>query len=287
MTTEEFPVLSLCKALTIATSDSGGGAGIQADLKTFAALGVFGLTVVCGVTAQNTVAVTGFEAISPGMIKAQLSAVFDDIGVDAVKIGLMGDRENALAVAEYLSGLEILPQVVLDPVMVSAGGHNFLSPEAIEGLKSVIPLATVVTPNLYEAAILSGTEARPDDPAWALEAAKRILDLGPGAVLVKGGHFRGPESRDVLLLSDKPESPTWFVADRIDTSDTHGTGCTLSSAIAACLSWGESDLESSVDMAKSFVTDALHHPVRLGRGPGPLNHFHEFYEFEKEESDDA
>lgn len=272
MSEPEFAPLK--KALTIATSDSGGGAGIQADLKTFAALGVFGLTCVSGVSAQNTVAVTGLELVSPGLVTAQLKAVFEDIGVDSIKIGLLGGPENTLAVVGYLEALKKRPPVILDPVMVSASGHAFLSPEAVEALKSLMPLATLATPNLPEAAALSGMDLSNPDNKRILAAAEKILALGPESVLIKGGHRPGPEALDMLLERDAP--PTWIPGKWIDTPNTHGTGCTLSSAIAAFMAKGMGLIDAVVE-AKFFVRESLMDSINLGRGPGPLNHFHRIF----------
>ncbi|MDR1309884.1 MAG: bifunctional hydroxymethylpyrimidine kinase/phosphomethylpyrimidine kinase [Deltaproteobacteria bacterium] len=266
-------ILPLTKALTIATSDSGGGAGIQADLKTFAALGVFGLCVVSGVSAQNTLAVTGLECLSPELVTLQLKAVFDDIGANAIKIGLLGNAANTLAVADFLAALDPRPAVILDPVMVSASGHAFLPQEAISALRALFPLTTLLTPNLPEAEILSGQPiSTPDDYA---RAGQILLDQGLERVLVKGGHGGGETSNDLLV---GPEGPHWFDSRRVRTKNNHGTGCTLSSAIAACLARGE-DLENSIRLAKMYVAGAMENSVDLGGGPGPLNHFYPFYVF--------
>jgi hydroxymethylpyrimidine/phosphomethylpyrimidine kinase len=272
----EVPTLPLTKALAIATSDSGGGAGIQADLKTFAAFGVYGLCVLSGVSAQNTVAVTGLELLSPSLVTAQLQAVFADIGVDAVKIGLLGDRPNAEAVRAFLSRLDPRPPVILDPVMVSASGHAFLSRDAIAALRDLAPLASAITPNLAEARVLSGLEIDPDSETDLLRAAERLMDLGSERVIIKGGHGRGPLARDLFFGG---AGPVWLTAERVDTRNNHGTGCTFSSAIAAAMARGE-DLEEAAHLAKQYVTGGLRRSIDLGSGPGPLNHFHHFYNLE-------
>ncbi|MDR1657255.1 MAG: bifunctional hydroxymethylpyrimidine kinase/phosphomethylpyrimidine kinase [Deltaproteobacteria bacterium] len=263
----------MTKALTIATSDSGGGAGIQADLKTFAAFGVFGLCVVSGVSAQNTVAVTGLELLSPALVTSQLKAVFEDIGVDAVKIGLLGNAANTLAVASFLGSLKPRPPIILDPVMVSASGHIFLDDDAVKALVSLLPLTTLITPNLPEAKALTGLDIQRDDDY--IKAAEKIISYGATRVLVKGGHASGPEARDLFF---GPEGPNWISAERVNTPNNHGTGCTLSSAIASALARGES-LEEAIKLAKLFVTGGLKNSIVLGQGPGPLNHFFHFYNF--------
>ena len=222
----DVPTLRLTKALTIAASDSGGGAGIQADLKTFAAFGVYGLTCLTGVTAQNTVGVQMVELLSPAVVEAQLDSVLSDIGADAVKIGLLGSPAITDAAIGRLSRLSPRPPIILDPVMVSQTGHPFLDPASIEALKALMPLATLATPNLYEAGLLSGMEVKEDDEESALAAAAAIAALGAEYVLVKGGHGRGPEARDLLFGGE--DGPKWLCAARVMTKNTHGTGCTLS-----------------------------------------------------------
>lgn len=261
-------------ALTIATSDSGGGAGIEADLKTFAAHKVFGLCVLSAVSAQNTQAVTGLECLSPALVRAQLQALYDDIPIGAIKIGLLGDAANTLETASFLR--EKLPEVpvVLDPVMVSTSGHIFLASEAVEALKELMGQATLITPNIPEARVLSGLEI--NSPEERLKAAEKILAGGVKNVLVKGGHGQGPEADDLLL---GPEGPVWLKGPRVRTPNTHGTGCTLSSAIAANLSLGR-DLKAAVEEAKTYVRLGLENSLNLGHGPGPLNHFHQYYRIE-------
>lgn len=272
----EVPTLPLTTALTIATSDSCGGAGIEADLKTFAAFGVYGLCVVSGVSAQNTVAVTGLELVSPELVTLQLRAVFEDARVDAVKIGLLGGRPNTEAAADFLGRLDPRPPVILDPVMVSATGHPFLTPDAVEAVKELSRLATVLTPNLPEAETMAGMPIDPESPEDFLRAAERLMELGPERVIVKGGHGRGPLARDLLFGGP---APVWLTADRIDTPNNHGTWCTFSSAIASAMARGEA-LEEACHLAKRYVTGAMMRSIDLGRGPGPLNHFHHFYNFD-------
>lgn len=254
------------RALTIAGSDSGGGAGIQADLKTFSAFGVFGMTAITAVTVQNTLGVAGFEALPPALVRDQIEAVASDIGVDAAKTGMLADATIVEAVADAVEASRI-PNLVIDPVFVSKHGHALLAPDAVEVLRArLVPLATVITPNLPEAAGLVGFDVEtPDDMR---RAAAAIAELGPGAVLVKGGHARaGAVSADLLLLEGEE---TWFEAPRIDTPHTHGTGCTLSAAIAASLARGD-DLRGAVRAGKTFVTEAIRHALALGDGIGPVD----------------
>ena len=257
-------------ALTIAGSDSGGGAGIQADLKTFSALGVYGASVITALTAQNTKGVTAIHDVPAQFVAAQMDAVFSDLDVGAVKIGMVSQRGVIETIA---AGLERWRQdkIVLDPVMIAASGDKLLAADAIETLKrALIPRALVVTPNLPEAAALL------DAPIAATEAemrgqGERLLALGPRAVLVKGGHGAGPESVDLLI---EPAGLTRLAANRIATQNTHGTGCTLSSAIAAGLAKGQT-LAEAVRAAKTYVTDALAaaNRIKIGAGHGPVHHF--------------
>jgi hydroxymethylpyrimidine/phosphomethylpyrimidine kinase len=258
-------------AATIAGSDSGGGAGIQADLKTFAALGVYGVSVITALTAQNTKGVAGIHDVRAEFIAAQIDAVFSDFNVGAVKIGMLA---NAEAVAAVSSGLDRYKQsnIVLDPVMVATSGDRLLEADAIEQLRRLlIPKALVLTPNLPEAAALLDTTIA-EDEAVMRHQAHRLLKLGAKAVLIKGGHDTGPESIDLLV---EPGTTTRLSAERIATRNTHGTGCTLSSAIAAGLANGQS-LADAVRGAKSYVTAAIAAADRLavGSGHGPVHHFH-------------
>lgn len=264
----------MATALTIAGSDSGGGAGIQADLKAFSARGVYGASVITALTAQNTRAVTAVEGVSIPMIRAQMAAVFDDIAVDAVKIGMLGTPDVIAAVAEGLR--DYAGPIVLDPVMVAKSGDALLAAEAEAALSELLlPMAAVLTPNLPEAArLLGGTE---DDTPEAMEAAGLALRaLGPGAVLMKGGHGRGATCVDLLI--DGKEPPLRLEAPRIDTRNTHGTGCTLSAAISAELAKG-ADLRPAVTAAHGYLQGAITAADRLsiGAGHGPVHHFHEVW----------
>lgn len=264
-------------ALTIAGSDSGGGAGIQADLKTFSALGVYGASVLTALTAQNTRAVTRIEAVSPAMIAAQMEAVFDDLAVCAVKLGMLGGPAAMEAVADGLAGRDV--PVVLDPVMVAKSGDRLLPPEALTCLRRrLLPLATVLTPNLPEAADLLGcapavTEAERVRQGRALQA------MGPKAVLMKGGHAEGANCVD-LLISDT--DVLRLTAPRHPTRNTHGTGCTLSAAIAAGLAQGQG-LEPTLHQAHAYLqgaiaaADGLRIGAADGGGHGPVHHFHKVW----------
>ena len=257
--------------LSIAGSDPSGGAGIQADLKTFAARGVYGMAVVTALTAQNTQGVSGVEAVSPGFVADQIEAIFEDVRVDAVKIGMIADAAIARAVAEVLSARPTVP-IALDPVMVAKGGSALLAPDAVKVLTTrLLPLAAMLTPNLPEAAALLGEPVAADRAGMAAQAM-RLRALGPAAVLVKGGHLEGEGSPDVLATADGLE---WFEAKRIPTRNTHGTGCTLSSAIAAELAKGASPLEA-VRTAKTYLAGAIAAADQLsvGSSHGPVHHFH-------------
>jgi len=258
-------------AVTIAGSDSGGGAGIQADLKTFSALGVYGASIITALTAQNTKGVTGIHDVPPDFIAAQIDAVFSDLKVGAVKIGMLS---NAAAIAVVASGLDRhkAANIVLDPVMVATSGDRLLNPDAVEQLRRLlIPKAIVLTPNLPAAAALLDTEIAEDESVMRHQA-HRLLKLGAKAVLIKGGHDSGPESTDLLV---EPQTTTRLSAERIATRNTHGTGCTLSAAIAAGLASGQ-NLADAVRGAKSYVTAAIAAADRLsiGSSHGPVHHFH-------------
>ncbi|MGV3559341.1 bifunctional hydroxymethylpyrimidine kinase/phosphomethylpyrimidine kinase [Larkinella arboricola] len=262
------------RTLTIAGSDSGGGAGIQADLKTFAALGCYGMSVLTALTAQNTKAVTGIFPVPPAFIAEQLKAVLSDIGTDAVKIGMLHSPEVIEVVAKTLVEFGVT-NIVLDPVMVAKSGDKLLQDEAVDALKSyLLPIATLITPNLPETSVLLGrtVELQADMP----QAAVDLLKLGAGAVLVKGGHLMTDDSADLLYLATGEQH--WFSTARIDTKNSHGTGCTLSSAIAAGLAKGLSVVEA-VSAAKTYLTQALQTGAeyRLGHGHGPVHHFYDFW----------
>jgi hydroxymethylpyrimidine/phosphomethylpyrimidine kinase len=255
------------RALTIAGSDSGAGAGIQADLKTFAAHGVYGTCAITAVTAQNTLGVLCWQPLEADLVTAQIEAVVSDIGTDAVKIGMLANAAIAEAVAAAIRDLD-LPQVVVDPVLFAKGGERLLAEEAAATMRSeLFPLAHVVTPNIPEAEALTGSSIH--SLADMREAAARILRLGPRVVLVKGGHAGGPDSIDVCVT----ETDSFEIrAPRIDTPHTHGTGCTLSSAITANLALGLAEREA-IELAREYVDGAIRHAPRLGGGHGPLNHF--------------
>ena len=270
--TQIIPTTPLIRTLSIATSDSGAGAGVQADLKTFAAHKVYGLSVLSAVSAQNTVAVTGLECLSPALVQAQLQAIYDDLPPAAIKIGLLGNAENTEVVTDFLKKNNGKP-VVLDPVMVSTSGHIFLPEKAVVALKKLMGEATVVTPNIFEAEALSGVSIKSSEDR--IKAAQAILAFGPHHVLIKGGHGVGPQADDLLF---GPSGAIWFSGPRVETSNDHGTGCSLSSAICANLARGFT-LPEATRRAKDYVTDGLRYSLKPGQGPGPLNHFHEYYRF--------
>ncbi len=256
--------------LTIAGSDSCGGAGIQADLKTFSALGTYGMSVITAVTAQNTMGVADIHEIPAPMVKAQIDSIFDDIIVDAVKIGMAVSESIVHAIAAGLK--EYRPaHIVLDPVMLSKSGSHLLHPQAQQALiTELLPLCTLLTPNLPEAAAISGISVtKPAD----MEAAARIVyDLGAHRVLIKGGHLEG-RSLDVLYDGD---SFSYFDSPRIETNNTHGTGCTFSSAISAYLAQGL-DYCQAIKMAKDYISTAIEQSFSIGRGWGPVHHFYKYY----------
>jgi hydroxymethylpyrimidine/phosphomethylpyrimidine kinase len=265
------------RVLTIAGSDSGGGAGIQADLKTFSALGCYGLSAITALTAQNTVAVTGILEVEPQFVGCQIDAVLNDIGVDAVKIGMLSSPEIIAVVAECLRRYRI-GNIILDPVMVAKSGDKLLRDEAVQALKEeLFPLASIVTPNMPEAEALTGRAitCRAD----LMTAADFLSDMGPRAVLVKGGHLTDSGSDDFLLeIKDAGRLHHWFESRRIASDNTHGTGCTLSSAIAAYLAKGET-VRDAVAKAKEYITGAISAGAayKLGEGHGPVHHFFKFW----------
>ena len=252
-------------ALTIAGSDSSGGAGIQADIKTMSALSVYAESVITALTAQNTTGVQGVVATEPDFVLLQMESVFSDIRPDAVKIGMLPTAEVVRAVAKGLERFDA-HNVVLDPVMVATSGAALSEAPAVEALFELLPQATVVTPNVPEAEVLAGMKIASKEDMLA--AAHVIQAKGAKAVLVKGGHLTGGAD-DVLLEADGTE--TWFSAQRVETKNTHGTGCTLSSAIASYLAKGES-LKRSVECAKRYLTQAIKANPGLGKGNGPVNH---------------
>lgn len=259
-------VRTIPTALTIAGSDSGGGAGIQADLKTFAAHGVYGTCAITAVTAQNTHSVQRWLAMPPDLVHAQIQAVCTDIGADAVKIGMLATAGIVRVVATAIEELG-LSRIVLDPVMVAKGGDRLLEPEAIDELRATLmPRADVVTPNIPEAEVLTGRQIRSLDDMR--EAAARLVDLGPRTVLIKGGHGGGPESVDIGVGADGPFE---LRGPRLPGSSTHGTGCTLASAIAANLALGLPH-DEALQRARTYLEGALRHAPGLGGGHGPLAH---------------
>jgi hydroxymethylpyrimidine/phosphomethylpyrimidine kinase len=254
------------RALSIAGSDSGGGAGIQADLKTFSALGVFGMTAITAVTVQNTKGVSAYEALSPQTVGDQIRAVVTDIGVDAAKTGMLASRAIVDAVANAVADTRV-PNLVVDPVFVSKHGHALLEEDAVDALRNrVLPLATLVTPNLPEAGGLAGFHV--DSRDLMEDAAEAIRAMGPTAVLVKGGHLQGADRADDLFFDG--DRLVWIEGERIDTPHTHGTGGVLSSAIAAYLARGQSLLDA-VQLGKRFVTQAIRHALPMGEGIGPVD----------------
>ncbi len=257
-------------ALTIAGSDSGGGAGIQADLKAFEANGVFGMSVITALTAQNTREVTAVHEVPPDIVAAQIDAVATDLPVGAVKTGMLASVEIIDAVADGIARHGLRP-VVVDPVMISKSGHALLHPDAVEAVqRRMLPLADLVTPNAHEAARLAGVDVTTLDDAR--RAARVILEMGPRAVLVKGGHLDGESDAVDLLWTAAGE--TLYREDRIDTPHTHGTGCTYASAIAAHLARGLA-LPDAVGRARRYLQGAIRHALPLGHGHGPTSHFWE------------
>ncbi len=260
-------------ALTIAGSDSGGGAGIQADLKTFSALGVYGASVITAITAQNTKGVTAVEDISSTIIAAQMDAVFSDLDIKAIKIGMVSRIDTIRTIAERLRSQS--QPVILDPVMVATSGDRLLQEEAIETLRSeLLPQATLATPNLPEAALLTGTGIATDRAAM-LKQAEMILALGAKAVLIKGGHGTGSKSVDLLMDGETIQE---FAMPRIETKNDHGTGCTLAAAIAAHLALGL-PLADAVGLSKDYLQGALAagRDLKVGHGYGPVHHFYRWW----------
>lgn len=258
------------KVLTIAGSDSSGGAGIQADLKTFSAHGVFGMSVITAVTAQNTQEILAVQDISTDIIGKQIDAIFEDVEVDAVKIGMVSQIDSIRIIAEKLRRYKAR-NIVLDSVMVSKSGYWLLKPEAMETLiMELLPLATVVTPNIPEAEKITNTKI--DTLNDMEEAARAIYGMGAENVLMKGGHLAG-DSTDILFNGN---DAIYLNAERIETKNTHGTGCTLSSAIASNLALGLS-VREAVEKAKKYITMAIKHSLTIGKGAGPTNHFYELY----------
>ena len=262
--------MKIPKAMTIAGSDSGGGAGVQADLKTFAALGVYGASTLTAITAQNTVAVTAVHEIPTDVITAQIDAVLTDIGADAVKTGMLSSSDIIECVCEALE-VHRVQRLVVDPVMIAKSGDALLREDAIGSLRTrLLPLAMVVTPNIPEAEALTETTIVSD--ADVRRAAEAIVGMGARSVVVKGGHREGPATD---LFYDGKEFKE-FTAPRFDTVNTHGTGCTFASAVAAGLARGMV-VTDAVALAKDYVTEGIRHSFSIGQGHGPLNHFYRFW----------
>lgn len=255
------------RVLVVAGSDSGGGAGIQADIKAITALDGFAMTAVTAITAQDTTGVHAVHAVPPAMVQAQMRCVLADLGADAIKTGMLGDAAMVAAVCEVLERLSALPPLVVDPVMVAKGGASLIAPDAVDALRRrLLPIAALVTPNLPEAEALSGMAV--DDEAAMYRAAEKLLRLGARAVLLKGGHLAGDSVVDLLATESGIAS---FRAPRVATRHTHGTGCTLASAIAAGLAQGMA-LPDAVARAHGYVHAAILAAPGFGSGHGPLNH---------------
>jgi hydroxymethylpyrimidine/phosphomethylpyrimidine kinase len=258
-------------ALTIAGSDSSGGAGIQADLKTFQAHGVFGMSAITAVTVQNTQKVYDIQEIHPKIVHDQITCLFEDIEIHAVKIGMVSSIELIQAIAKALNSVKS-PAIVLDPVMISKSGYSLLKQDAQDALvRYLFPLAQVVTPNIYEAQAITGHTIQNIDDMKI--AAVDILKLGAKKVVVKGGHLGKDQATDILY--DGLEFNT-LQSHRVDTKNTHGTGCTFSSAIAANLALGKPFFEA-VTLAKAYITRAIEHAISIGKGHGPTHHFFDLY----------
>lgn len=256
----------VARVLTIAGSDSGGGAGVQADLKTFTVLGTYGMSVITAVTAQNTLGVTGVYPMTAEQVAAQLEAVLSDIGTDAVKTGMLFDVSIIQAVASILKRHNVA-NLVIDPVMVAKSGDKLLADEAHDALKThLVPLATIITPNIPEAEELTGHTIRTKDDM--VQAGRQLIAMGCQVVLITGGHLEGESADDLYLTADGIH---WFPGAKIDTPNTHGTGCTISAAIAAGLASGLSPFKA-VERAKRYISAAIAHAPKLGGGHGPTNH---------------
>ena len=258
--------------LSIAGSDSSGGAGIQADLKTFSALGVYGTTAITAITAQNTLGVHSQFALTPKIVYEQIIAVIDDIHPQTIKIGMLSNTEIVHAVADALGKYSSIP-IILDPVIVSSSGHRLLSINAIDAIKKrLLPMATLLTPNIPEMIALTNMPLASDKEK--IEAAQLLTNYGINAILLKGGHEEGEIKRDILYIKSKDEIQISYLSSpTINTNNIHGTGCTLSSAIAAFIARGLS-LEEAISKAKEYITDAIRHgaDIKIGKGYGPVNH---------------
>ena len=260
-------------ALTIAGSDPGGGAGIQADLKTFAAFGVYGASAIAAITVQNTLGVEAVAPLSADLVTAQIEAIAGDLAIDATKIGMLANTAIVEAVAAAIAELE-LPLVVVDPVLVATSGERLLDADAVQAMiTELFPRARIVTPNILEAEALSGRRITSADDAR--DAARAILEMGPAAVIITGGHRTEPESAEVVDLLFDGHTFHEFRAPRIDSRHTHGTGCTFASAVAAGLALGDT-LADAAQRAQKYVGGAIAHAPGLGHGRGPLDHFWEW-----------
>lgn len=262
------------RLLTIAGSDSGGGAGIQADLKTFSALGCYGMSVIAALTAQNTLGVTAIYPVSPDFVKDQIDAVLSDIGADAIKIGMLSSPEVIKEVAISLQEYKIT-KIVLDPVMVAKSGDKLLQDNAIHAvIKYLIPLAQIITPNLSEAQVLTDMKIYTKEDM--VKSGKKLLSYGCQNVILKGTFFKDDLLPDLLITHN--QEPLWLESDRIDTGNNHGTGCTLSSAIASYLGQGFPILDA-VKQAKTYITEAIADGAfyQLGKGKSPVNHFYKLW----------
>lgn len=260
------PISSPPHVMTIAGSDSGAGAGIQADLKTFASLGCYGTSVLTAVTAQNTKEVAAIAEVPEEVVIAQIDTVIEDIGVRAIKTGMLSSRVLIENIVDRLEAWGV-PHLVVDPVMISKAGVPLLAREAVATIRTeLLPMATIVTPNLHEAAMLAKMEVTTHEQME--DAARAIRHLGPRVVVIKGGHLDGTPV-DLVLDDDRVH---WLEGARVETTNTHGTGCTFSAAIAAMLAHGCSDVEA-VRLAKTYVTNALEHSYAIGEGFSPVNHF--------------
>ena len=261
------------RAMTIAGSDSGGGAGIQADLKTFAAYGVYGTSAITAVTAQNTREVTDWLAMPESLVAKQIDVVLEDIGADAVKTGMLANAGIIRTVAEKMRAHRV-EKLVVDPVMVAKGGHKLLEDDAVSAMiKELLPLALIVTPNLPEAEVLTNRRILTWEDARG--AAMQIVEMGARSVVVKGGHFDDPHSATDLYFDGQTYRE--FTSIRVDTTSTHGTGCTFASAIAAGLAKGMGPGDA-IALAKSYVTLAIQHAYPVGGGHGPVHHFYRYYQ---------
>lgn len=262
------------RLLTIAGSDSGGGAGIQADLKTFSALGCYGMSVITALTAQNTVGVDAIYSVTPKFVREQFKAVITDIGTSAIKIGMLGTPELVETVAKCLQEYNCI-NIVLDPVMVAKSGDKLLPDESIASIiKNLIPLADIITPNMMEAELL--TNIKIVDNETMIKAAKRLVTLGAKNVIIKGSFYRDSSLSDLFI--DSEHNYTWLEDKRVDTINNHGTGCTLSSAIASYIGKGYS-IKESVIQAKRYITESIDAGAnyQLGKGKSPVNHFYKFW----------